>query len=331
MPKVFIGTSGFSYSHWQRLFYPKDLRQKDWLRYYAKHFDTVEINATFYGQMKPQTFKKWRATVGDDFVFSIKASRFITHIKKLKDCREAMEKLMEGVRGLRSGTRTPHFRGDARPKLSSQTNDDSSLALRKTAQTSVDKKKAGDSDFSEHSEIGIARPLAGKDVVLFQFPPRWQVNSERLKDFVKLLPKDFRFAFEFRDKSWLNSKIYKILGGANCALVIQGSPHWPTSEEIVADFTYLRFHGSKSLYSSDYSERKLKIWAKKIKNWFKDGLDVYCYFNNDAMGYAVENARTLKELLPLPKVVQLFHFKGGAILTRWPSSGSVIGTEKHNS
>ena len=254
MPKIFIGTSGFSYKHWQGLFYPQDLRQKDWLRYYAKHFDTVEINATFYRQMKPQTFKKWRAIVDDDFVFSIKASRFITHIKKLKDCQEPLERFMRGIEQLNNAA------------------------------------------IQQYSNVTM-KQWSNRTIVLFQLPPRWQANTERLKDFVKLLPKDFRFAFEFRDKSWLNSKIYKILGGVNCALVIQDSPHWPTSEEITADFTYLRFHGSKKLYSSCYTEKELKSWARKIKNWLKDGLDVYVYFNNDALGYAVENARTLKELV----------------------------------
>lgn len=240
MASVFIGTSGFSYSHWQGIFYPQDLKQKDWLRYYAQHFDTVEINATFYHQMRPQTFTKWRKTVGLEFVFSIKGSRFITHIKRLKDCKEPLGKLMVGIRALRT---IPY------------------------------------------------------EVVLFQLPPRWPANEERLKDFVKILPKDFRFAFEFRDKSWLCKEVYKILKEANCALVIQDSPYWPTEEVITADFTYLRFHGSKRLYSSNYSDEELKNWAKKIKKWLKEGLDVYCYFNNDAMGYAIENAKTLKELV----------------------------------
>jgi len=245
MPKAFIGTSGFSYSHWQGVFYPDDLPQKEWLRYYSQYFDTVEINATFYHQMRSKTFKKWRETVGPDFVFSIKASRFITHIKKLKNCQEPLERLMEGVKKLRI----------------------------------------------TNYELRIT-----KNVILFQLPAHWQVNTERLKEFVEILPREFRFAFEFRDQSWLCSEVYEILKQANCALVIQDSPYWPTSEVITADFTYLRFHGSKRLYSSCYGERELENWAGKIKKWMEEGLAVYCYFNNDAMGYAVENAKRLKEL-----------------------------------
>lgn len=238
MASIFVGTSGFSYPHWQGVFYPQNLKQKDWLRYYSEHFDTVEINATFYHQMKPQTFRNWRKIVGPAFIFSIKGSRLITHVKRLRDCQESLENLMEGVKAL-------------------------------------------------------AKPPS-LDVILFQLPPHWQANPARLKEFIGILPKDFRFAFEFRDKSWLSKEIYKILKAANCALVIQDSPYWPTKEIITSDFTYLRFHGSKRLYSSSYSDRELKIWAKKIKKWRKSGLDVYAYFNNDALGYAIENAKTLK-------------------------------------
>lgn len=240
MPQAFIGTSGWVYSHWQPKFYPQDLKQKDWLLYYAKYFDTVEINATFYHSMKPKTFKNWRKIVGPKFVFAVKASRFITHIKRLKGCQEPVKKLMNGIRALRTN---PY------------------------------------------------------DVVLFQLPPRWQANPARLKDFLKVLPKNFRFAFEFRDQSWLESEIYKSLKRANCALVIQDSPYWPKAEVITAEFTYLRFHGAERLYSSCYSKKELQSWAKKIKDWLKNGLDVYVYFNNDALGHAVENAATLKELV----------------------------------
>ncbi|MBI5465335.1 DUF72 domain-containing protein, partial [Candidatus Gottesmanbacteria bacterium] len=98
MSEIYIGTSGWQYKHWKSVFYPPDLSQKDWLLYYAKYFDTVEVNVTFYHQMKPTTFQKWRETVGPNFIFSIKGSRFITHIKRLKDCQEAVERFFSAPR-----------------------------------------------------------------------------------------------------------------------------------------------------------------------------------------------------------------------------------------
>lgn len=249
MGKVFIGTSGWQYFHWKGKFYPQDLPQRQWLSFYAKYFDTVEVNATFYHQMRPQTFGNWREIVGPDFVFSIKGSRFITHIKRLKDCREPVERFFEA-----SSQLTTHPRPTTRNPPSPH-------------------------------------------VILWQLPPGMKADLERLNKFLKILPKTFRQAFEFRDKSWLAPSIYSILKDGNCALVIQDSPFWPKAEVVTTDFVYLRFHGRESLYASCYSKDELDEWARKMKQWLKQGLDVYVYFNNDAEGYAIENAKTLKELL----------------------------------
>lgn len=90
MGKLYIGTSGWQYKGWKGNFYPEDIPQKDWLRYYSKQFNTVEINSSFYRQTKASTFKKWKAEVGPDFTFAIKAVRFITHVKRLKDTEESV-------------------------------------------------------------------------------------------------------------------------------------------------------------------------------------------------------------------------------------------------
>lgn len=100
MAKVYIGTSGYTYQHWRGVFYPQDLRQKDWLGYYAKYFETVEINASFYHQMGRKVYENWRAKTPENFVFAIKGSRFITHIKRLKDCQEPLERFFQSAIGL---------------------------------------------------------------------------------------------------------------------------------------------------------------------------------------------------------------------------------------
>jgi uncharacterized protein YecE (DUF72 family) len=97
-----IGTSGWHYSDWAGRFYPADLPKTKWLEYYAGHFDTVEINNTFYHQPKPQTFKNWCKQVPKQFLFAVKANRFITHIKRLKDADEPLERFFDGIRLLKS-------------------------------------------------------------------------------------------------------------------------------------------------------------------------------------------------------------------------------------
>lgn len=240
MAKVFIGTSGFSYPHWgDGVFYPQDLPQRKWFEYYCQHFNTVELNVSFYRLPKKETFIGWRKRAGKEFVFSVKGSRFITHIKRLKDPKEPIKTFFQNANGIKNR----------------------------------------------------------KDVILWQLSPSFKANPERLSQFLKILSKDWRHAFEFRSSTWLTVKIYELLRKYNAAVVFQDFPGWPITEEITADFVYLRFHGRTGLYSSCYTERELKDWAKKIKSWQKKGLDSYAFFNNDALGYAVENAKEFKKLL----------------------------------
>lgn len=91
MAHLRIGCSGFQYDHWKGTFYPDDLARKNWLAYYCKHFSTVELNVTFYGLPERETFAKWYMATPEDFLFALKGSRFITHVKKLKDCAEPIE------------------------------------------------------------------------------------------------------------------------------------------------------------------------------------------------------------------------------------------------
>ncbi len=95
--QIHIGTSGWNYPHWREVFYPSNLPPKKWLSWYSTQFDTVEINATFYGTPKPKTFRTWYETTPRGFIFSIKANRFITHIKRLKDVREALNRFYESL------------------------------------------------------------------------------------------------------------------------------------------------------------------------------------------------------------------------------------------
>ncbi len=237
---IHIGTSGWNYDHWKGRFYPEKLPTKDWLSFYADHFRTVEINNSFYHLPQEATLEKWRKTVPDDFIFAAKASRFITHMKKLKDPRESTRKFMDVIDSLG--------------------------------------KKLGP--------------------ILFQLPPRWHFDRDRLVSFLKALSKKHQYVFEFRDSTWWNDEAYKALQKYNAAFCIydmagEGPPDVVTSETI-----YIRFHGARL---GHYDDRQLKSWAQKIDRWNKDHKEVFCYFNNDAFGYALRDAIRLREILGISK------------------------------
>lgn len=240
MSKLFIGTSGYNYRHWKEVFYPKEIPQKKWMEYYSSLFNTVEINATFYGNFKKEVFEDWRGKTPSDFYFAIKGPRYITHVKRLKDVSESVEMFFNNASGLGN-------------KLS---------------------------------------------VVLWQFPKNFKNNEdnfERLKEFLEVLP-DERHAFEFRDGSWFSKDVFSLLSCLNCQIVVNSSGVFPEGSDVSSNFHYIRFHGPSSLYSSNYSYEQLWQWSVKIKKILKSS-DVYCYFNNDANAYAIDNAKELKKLV----------------------------------
>lgn len=97
MKKVFIGTSGYTYNHWKGRFYPENLPQKEWLKYYCQHFNTVEINASFYHSLKKETYKRWREDSPENFKFTVKGHRFITGVKRLKDVQDSVRFFFDAV------------------------------------------------------------------------------------------------------------------------------------------------------------------------------------------------------------------------------------------
>ena len=242
--KLYIGTSGYSYSHWENgVFYPRGLPKLKQLEYYTNHFNTVEMNYPFYRLPSSKSFFHWKEVAPKGFIFAVKVSRYITHIKYLYQCKDAWKTFFK-------------------------------------------------------------RALCLKDKLgpfLFQLSPNWKKDAERLKNFLEMLEKNnkkHRYVFEFRHPSWFSEDVYQILKKyKNLSLCLADSPGWPFKEIITGDFIYIRFHGGKTLYTSNYTEKELKNWAGKIKGYLKKGLDVYVYFNDDAMGFAVENAKTLKKLL----------------------------------
>ena len=243
--KSFIGTSGYNYQHWQEgVFYPAQWPKNKLLEYYCQYFNSVELNVTFYRLPNQSVFKGWHRKTPKNFKFVVKGSRFITHIKRLKDTKNSLGMFFENACNLKD-------------KLI---------------------------------------------CVLWQLPASMKFDLARLDNFIKGLKqnkiaKKILHSMEFRHESWFNNQTYEILEKNNVNLCIADSPRWPCEEIITSDFLYLRFHGGGVLYGSEYSEDELKQWSKKAKTWSKKVNLLFTFFNNDAYGFAVKNAKRFKELL----------------------------------
>ena len=242
MKKVYIGTSGFNYKDWKGRFYPEGLPQKKWLSYFAEHFKTVEINATFYGSFTHTTYQNWASQTPDSFIFTIKGPRIITHIKRFNEIDETLDNFATASSGLGN-------------KLS---------------------------------------------CMLWQLPGSFhhegQGTFELIERFVTKLPKGIHQVFEFRHRSWFVEEVYSLLRKYHIGFVINDSSRYPWVEKVTSDIVYIRFHGPRELYASKYSDEEMSVWAEKLQK-YRATHDVYCYFNNDYYGYAIENARQLQDMI----------------------------------
>ena len=238
--RIHVGTSGWVYPHWRGLFYPSELPARRWLSFYAGSFDTVEVNNSFYRLPSEATFAGWAREAPPGFVFALKASRFITHLKKLKDPEGPLVNVLGRARAL--------------------------------------------------------GPRLGP--ILYQLPPHWRCNADRLRDFLRALPGDLEHVFEFREPSWYNDRVKDLLiehGSGFCVHDMRGSesPVWVTGP-----VAYFRFHGPASqAYAGDYPCAELHRWATRIEEVRRSVRTIYAYFNNDVGGHAVRNARQLQAML----------------------------------
>ena len=133
--------------------------------------------------------------------------------------------------------------------------------------------------------------------ILFQLPPRWHCNAERLAGFLSQLPYHHRYTFEFRDRSWLNNEIYELLRRHNAAFCVYQLGDLTTPFIVTADFTYIRLHGPNGPYCGSYDKPALQQWARNLAEQAGQGRDCYLFFDNDEQAYAVDNAMTFCHLL----------------------------------
>src|SRR5262249_37843796 len=224
-PSIRIGCSGWQYTHWRGDFYPAELPQPTWLDYYAARFDTVEINNTFYRLPDAATFASWARRAPRGFVYAVKASRYLTHMKKLKDPHDPLRLFFTRAK------RLDHAFGP----------------------------------------------------VLYQLPPRWPANVERLEAFLKAVPHRRRQAVEFREPSWYSGEVFELLARHHVALCLHDMEGSATDRRAVGPFIYVRFHGTQK-YTGSYSDRAIENWAEWLAARYAEGRPIYAYFNNDTGG-----------------------------------------------
>jgi uncharacterized protein YecE (DUF72 family) len=237
--EVRIGTSGWHYKHWRGPFYDQRCPAAKMLDAYLQHFDTVEINNSFYKVPSEETFACWRDATPRGFLFAVKASRFITHNKKLSDPENALANFLPRAEALQ--------------------------------------KKLGP--------------------ILFQLPPTWRVNVDRLDEFLSVLPRSHRYAFEFRNPTWLTDAVYSVLHRHRAAFCIFHLAGFETPLQLTTNWTYVRLHGPGGPYQGSYSHSQLAEWAARIRSWRASLQHMYVYFDNDQAGYAAQNALELKRLV----------------------------------
>jgi uncharacterized protein YecE (DUF72 family) len=278
-----IGISGWTYPPWRKKFYPEDLPQSRELEYASRAVRSIEVNGTFYSLQRASSIRRWYDTVPEDFVFSVKGSRYITHNRRLKDVAVPL------------------------------------------------------ANFFASGLLGLGGKLGP---FLWQLPPSFAYDRERLEAFFKLLPRSsgeaaklarrhdgrlperavlkpreetpLRHALEVRHASFETPEFIALLRKYRVAIVVaDAAAKWPLIEDVTADFLYLRLHGHDELYKSGYTDKALDVWERKVRRWAaggmprearrigtasgsrKSGRDVFVYFDNDVKVHAPFNAMDL--------------------------------------
>ena len=209
------------------------------LAHYVEHFVTVELNNSFYKLPAEKSLIAWRDSTPPQFHFAVKGSRFLTHMKKLNDAREGLQRFLDAV--------------------------------------------------------DVLEPKLGP--ILFQLPPNWELNIDRLTGFLKIFPRYRRCVFEFRNATWNTPPVYELLAKYNAGYCVFDLAGFQSPVRVSADFAYTRLHGPGGKYQGSYSDAALKKWAGQITVWSKDLKAIYVYFDNDDSGYAPRDALRLKSLV----------------------------------
>ncbi|HZR37517.1 MAG TPA: DUF72 domain-containing protein [Nevskia sp.] len=282
-----IGISGWRYAPWRKVFYPAGLPQRRELEYASREFGSIELNGSFYSLQTPERYASWYADTPPGFQFSVKAPRYITHIRRLREVEKPLANfLASGLFELREKLGPilwqfpPSFR--YQPELLERffrLLPRDTLAAREVARGREPRMKGRCS-----LEVDRKRPL--------------------------------RHAIEIRHDSFRDEGFIAQLRRHRVALVVADTAgRWPHLEDLTSDFVYIRLHGAEELYASGYTAQALAYWGARIRKWRHGGQpargprvssrpprpraarDVYCYFDNDRKVKAPVDARQLEQWL----------------------------------
>jgi uncharacterized protein YecE (DUF72 family) len=270
MARTRVGISGWRYAGWRGDFYPTGLAQRRELAHAAERMTSIEINGSFYSLQRPSSYASWRAETPDDFVFSVKGGRYITHLKRLVDVQTPLANFFaSGVLALG-------------PKLG-------------PVLWQLPENLAFDADVLE-GFFGLLPRTTGAAAELATG------HDDKVKEGRSLTVAEtdapLRHALEFRSATFVSDEAYDVLRRHDVACVLADTAgRWPKVEQVTSDFMYVRLHGDKELYASGYTDASLAEWATKCARWEQQGLDVFVYFDNDIKGYAPHDAMKLISLL----------------------------------
>ncbi|HTB79487.1 MAG TPA: DUF72 domain-containing protein [Opitutaceae bacterium] len=283
---VRIGISGWTYAPWRGTFFPRELRRREELSYAAHQVASIEINGTFYSLHKASSWASWYERTPKDFVFSVKAPRFVTHIHRLKNAAVPMANFFaSGVLCLQE--KLGPILWQIPPSLAYD--------------AAVFEEFLGLLPHDTTAALALAR----------------QHDDSVSDPWLKAgRPRRLRHALEVRHRSFVNREFIALLRRQGVALVIADTAgKWPFMEDITADFVYVRLHGDEVLYTSGYTDAALHQWAAKIRAWQaggnprgakltvkagpprKAGRDVFVYFDNNLKVRAPYDAMALAHLL----------------------------------
>ena len=266
-----VGISGWTYPPWRGTFYPKGLVHKKELAYAAARMNSIEINGTFYALQRPSSFASWREQVPDDFIFSIKGGRFITHMKRLLDPEQSLANFFaSGLLALG-------------PKLGP-------ILWQLPPDFSYDPVRL--------SDFFAALPRSHAEAAALGARHDDRLAEDRVYLTPELPGRVLQHALEVRHDSFKTAELLRLLHDHQIAIVTADTAgRWPQIEELTSNFSYVRLHGADELYVSGYTDKGLDAWAAKVRNWAAAVDDVYVYFDNDAKVRSPYDAMSLQERL----------------------------------
>ncbi|MCW2809597.1 MAG: hypothetical protein JWP61_55 [Friedmanniella sp.] len=251
-----IGISGWTYPAWRGTFYPVGLPHRRELEYVSRRLNSLEVNGSFYSLQRPSSYRAWAAAAPEDFVFALKGSRFLSHMKKLAEPHSGLATFFaSGLLAL--GPRLGPILWQLPPTMA----------------------------YDRERLDGFLRelPRTAEEAAVLARDHDGRLAGDRVLTETEHPAHPLRYALEVRHDSFRTPELAELLREHGVALVMADNPgQWPVLDEHTTDFRYVRLHGHDDLYASGYDEPALAAWAERIRGWVADGDDVYVYCDNDA-------------------------------------------------